>query len=977
MISPFYQVGDTTLYLGDCIEVMAEMEENSVDAVVCDPPYGLEFMGKEWDRFRINSGSSWSQKIATGKDWKGQERQRPSRAYFRSRHETCSRCGRQRHQHNDVVCSTPEWEWIVHEPLQLRAYQEWSHSWATQALRVLKPGGFLLAFGGTRTSHRLVCGLEDAGFEVRDTIAYYFTPEQEEFINSLDPHQQKEFERQFVGASILTWNYGSGFPKSLSIDKAIDSVEKNTWLNIGKALDNLDIKSIIGVWKINSNSVKFVEISYQRNISEIGMSTPKSGTVHGLVLINLATEKSLSNAIIAELRLIEACLMSEENIITAQESAEVNTIQSLNLVIPVEWLLQNQEARQSIITSIAQCVAKDLPREKVLDKIKEDEALKTWFGKRKSLSDQDISVLCAGLVDGLKHTILSQSKIFQNLDTKSQTDYVYVTSVTITESTAENLISFMVDILKTKQIDKMAGAEREVVGEMIAPDGQPYSKRQPTQWTPQFSDYKIPNAPPPMITTPATEAAKEWQGWGTALKPAFEPICVARKPLSEKNVASNVLRWGTGGLDIDGARIGMGSDYTVHNAGSSASGVLNWNKEEKAKSSKEYKTTQGRYPANVILEEVLDTVLTLQYNIPEGVKIAIEEYYNDYIKVSELRKGNSYLPKSIQEEKVLQQDLLSQSPEQEIEGCESSTIRQETQARIHSKNETIQEVINKERSRCNQLEGWQAQMSGVCDDQPEFINSLRTEYDEGNGQSWQKPVHPRTSSSDGQDFGEATQINRSGASQERNQRRQSTRKPTVSQRQRPQEAIPSVTQGDSVATQGKRNSATCSLEVLEADIPISWLKYFTPTGELLRIPNCPCRMLDDQSGELKGPWGKDSNLPYRNQSIFGAGRGHVPNEKLGLETGGASRFFYCPKSSRSERGEGNTHPTCKPIKLMEYLIKLVSRDGALILDPFVGSGTTLLAARNLGRRCVGIEQSEEYCDIAKSRLEKPWQGKMT
>jgi hypothetical protein len=58
------------------------------------------------------------------------------------------------------------------------------------------------------------------------------------------------------------------------------------------------------------------------------------------------------------------------------------------------------------------------------------------------------------------------------------------------------------------------------------------------------------------VTAPATDAAREWEGWGTALKPATEPICLARKPLSEKSIAANVLKWGTGALNIDGCRIG-------------------------------------------------------------------------------------------------------------------------------------------------------------------------------------------------------------------------------------------------------------------------------------------------------------------------------------------------------------------------------------------------------------------------------------
>src|SRR5208282_5262779 len=62
------------------------------------------------------------------------------------------------------------------------------------------------------------------------------------------------------------------------------------------------------------------------------------------------------------------------------------------------------------------------------------------------------------------------------------------------------------------------------------------------------------------FTAPASAAARQWDGWGTALKPAHEPIVLARKPLSERNVAANVLRWGTGALNVDGCRIGFESE---------------------------------------------------------------------------------------------------------------------------------------------------------------------------------------------------------------------------------------------------------------------------------------------------------------------------------------------------------------------------------------------------------------------------------
>jgi DNA modification methylase len=94
-----------------------------------------------------------------------------------------------------------------------------------ECLRVLKPGGYLLAFAGTRTQHRMAVRIEDAGFEIRDMIA---------------------------------WIYGSGFPKSLNIGKSVNQLETNEWTKISKALDNMQKTDIIRVWKSNSNNVNIV-----------------------------------------------------------------------------------------------------------------------------------------------------------------------------------------------------------------------------------------------------------------------------------------------------------------------------------------------------------------------------------------------------------------------------------------------------------------------------------------------------------------------------------------------------------------------------------------------------------------------------------------------------------------------------------------------------------------------------------------------
>ena len=110
------------LLLGNCLDRLKDLEDNSVDAIVTDPPYGLSFMGKKWD-YDVPSVDIWK-----------------------------------------------------------------------ECLRVLKPGGYLLSFAGTRTQHRMAVNIEDAGFEIRDMIA---------------------------------WVYASGFPKSLNIGKAVDKLQGN------------------------------------------------------------------------------------------------------------------------------------------------------------------------------------------------------------------------------------------------------------------------------------------------------------------------------------------------------------------------------------------------------------------------------------------------------------------------------------------------------------------------------------------------------------------------------------------------------------------------------------------------------------------------------------------------------------------------------------------------------------------------------
>ncbi len=121
-------------------------------------------------------------------------------------------------------------------------------------------------------------------------------------------------------------------------------------------------------------------------------------------------------------------------------------------------------------------------------------------------------------------------------------------------------------------------------------------------------------------------------------------------------------------------------------------------------------------------------------------------------------------------------------------------------------------------------------------------------------------------------------------------------------------------------------------------------------------------LLDEQSGESISRIGKP-----RGSVNPGDGWGMTKTGAEYADNGGASRFFYTAKADKTDRGEGNNHPTVKPQDLIEYLIKLVSRPGAIILDPFSGSGTTALVADKMGRIGVGMDLELKYCKLGDRR----------
>lgn len=149
------------LHNGDCVEVLKGYAEGSVGAVICDPPYGLEFMGKEWDRLTRNSMRPTSEADVTRKARYGRS--------FEGR-----------------LSNLPDFGALSKVA---RESQEWHREWFVEAYRVLRPGGVIKAFSATRTFHRMAAAMQDAGF---------------------------------VDIGLEAWTYGSGFPKSKNMSLFID-----------------------------------------------------------------------------------------------------------------------------------------------------------------------------------------------------------------------------------------------------------------------------------------------------------------------------------------------------------------------------------------------------------------------------------------------------------------------------------------------------------------------------------------------------------------------------------------------------------------------------------------------------------------------------------------------------------------------------------------------------------------------------------
>lgn len=436
----------------------------------------------------------------------------------------------------------------------------------SECLRVLKPGGHLLAFGGSRTYHRLACAIEDAGFEIRDDIDFWYdaNPIFAELYDSLTA-EQKEMLHASAGASHLSWVYGSGFPKSLSVAKAID-VESRYGKSKCGCVDVGNVgASGNGVGCQDRGDVRVQRITGQQE-------APLSGDT--LLSVNA---RPGDNSVC---ELWQAGNSQGSRSSPLEESLLHNGVRgggtkTARLGDASLWTgMEESQSGDPKARPAVSSVREGPERERTRAACPPPEALPLWWnespnelgGTLRSLSPQDRSDNGTGFIRDPNR------------------------------STPREVI-----------LDDQCGWS-SALAYVCSWCGQPDA-----EWLTQIT------------------------ALGTALKPAHEPIVLARKPLIG-TVAENVLQHGTGGLNIDGCRIATGDDLNGGAYSGDERQRLNYSSTDANADAPltrlnrgigEFSQPLGRWPANVILSYPEDEYVLKSNVTPEQRKELFKWLYEN------------------------------------------------------------------------------------------------------------------------------------------------------------------------------------------------------------------------------------------------------------------------------------------------------------------------------------------------------------
>lgn len=581
------------LYHGDMNELNSVIENNSIDCVITDPPYELGFMGKGWDA----SGVAF-------------------------RKET------------------------------------WKHCYD-----VLKPGGYLLAFGGSRTFHRIACAIEDAGFEIRDTICWLYGCYSAD-TQVLTDSGWKYFYELNKTEKVLQWDKDTN---KLSWIKPLNYFEYDVDDEL-KLFENRHISQLVTKNHKVAVSTKerrkqygdyhLVEASDLKKSWQLKF--PMAGELDGKIKEQDAyiigwwlTDAWAHN----DGKAIMFSQCKQKTLVKLKSYLDSHDIKYSEYIKKSKNPNHNDEHIFYVTGDIASKLLSEYPtrelnwgmlnwdkqsRELLLEGLmdgdgsyRDNEYAKTFWSKNKERCDI-VQAICLSLnyrtylnykdneVSGVNFNIAHNSTETQSKHRKADVKYcgkVYClqteTGAFVVRRNGKAFISGNSGFPKSMNlglaIDKKNGVESEVVGNYgTMPDFHDVGKKQEEisginkrsfgqVEDAERTEYKI------------YKAQNEWNGWGTCLKPSFEPIIIARKPC-EGTTTDNVLKYGVGGLNIDECRVESSDediaklnkmwdrewtttyDDFVNSNGGSSSGFRNKNSTKC-----ENRGLTGRFPANTIL----------------------------------------------------------------------------------------------------------------------------------------------------------------------------------------------------------------------------------------------------------------------------------------------------------------------------------------------------------------------------------------
>jgi DNA modification methylase len=703
-VTVHYTDADVTLYHGDCLEVLAELPENSVDAVVTDPPYGLEFMGKEWD-------APWKHGFAATGYNDAQRMARPN--FGSSRNPMCRACRKRQRGKDRCVCDSPDFD---ERPADSNlAFQLWCHQWAEQCLRVLKPGGHMLAFGGTRTWHRLACAIEDAGFEIRDSIAWLYgcLSDDTEILTSegwvrYDSAKEGQHALAFDAATgALAWQaiqhvhrypyagemvrlhsehtdqlltpnhrvvldegrptpHTPYVPSEQDLHRLLADVPGAQPLPVGAEADVL-----AGVRGAADLAAEEGQDQASRRaggpygaVRDVRDGDVEAGRLAqadcGGVLLEPMQRRAPGGGVGEALPQGQGGLDRRQPGVLSREDDRIEQPRMEGRRYRVQ---EARELRRSAVRASAGMGATDGPQGRVHHGAPATDGRPLRVPADQAGSHQPREPRPQGQPTGEPDPLALEpgaqalrvgedggGRLLPSTGvTADVVDYAGVVwCITVPHGAfiarrnglifATGNSGFPKSLDVSKAIDKAAGAEREVVGKrnrdlnwrgIEDPDSDRYASTRANAPAGSEQGHITERARMVPVTAPATAEARAWQGWGTALKPAFEPIVVARKPLGEKTVAANVLAHGTGALNIDATRVvttdklGGGANTAMTRDTRQDGWARPWMDDHATRDAAAARSRQntaraeslGRWPANVLLEESVATELDRQTGI--------------------------------------------------------------------------------------------------------------------------------------------------------------------------------------------------------------------------------------------------------------------------------------------------------------------------------------------------------------------------